>query len=60
MVVDDNTIPDLGVIQRAAVNGGASANLDAIADNYRAQLRDFDPLTTFVGIAETISTNHST
>src|SRR5476649_107451 len=60
LIINDDAVADNSVIQRTAVDGGTSTNLNAIANNHGAQLWDFNPVTTFVRVTKTVSTYHRT
>ena len=58
LVIDDNAVANHGIVQRAAVNCGAGADLHAIANNDATQLRDLHPVAAIVGVAEAIRADH--
>lgn len=59
LVINDNTIADHSIVQSTTVNGGTSADLDAIADNHATKLRDLYPVTTIVRVTKPIRSNDS-
>ena len=48
-----------GVSQSTAVYAGIRTNFDIVTDHHSARLRDFYPLTFFIGKAKTVSTYDS-
>ena len=59
LVINDNTITDHSIVQSTTVNGGTSADLDAIADNHATKLGDLHPVTTIVRVTKSIRSNDS-
>jgi hypothetical protein len=58
LVVDFHTFFDDGVINRAAVDGRARANVDIISYPHPAELRDHDQVAVFIrSESETIGTD---
>src|SRR3546814_21033102 len=57
-VVEPYAVLDDRVIDRAPIDTGVGANLDAITDDQRTQLRDFLPALGTTPIAETPHAHH--
>lgn len=58
LVVDYHAIMDFSMIDRAAIYSSTGANLHSVTYAHTTGLRDFDPLTAFVGITETIGADN--
>ena len=58
LVINDHTIANNSVIQRATINSSAGTDLHAIANNYATNLWDLHPVTTIVGITKAVCAYH--
>lgn len=58
LVINDHTIANNSVIQRATINSSAGTDLHAIANNYPTNLWDLHPVTTIVGITKAVCAYH--
>ena len=58
LIVDNYAVANNGIIQSATVDGGTCANFNAIADAYRAELWNFNPIAAIVSITKTISADN--